>query len=394
MQIPRISAGARLTARLRDAAGRRTGDAGSAVIQAARDLHLSWPTVMEAFRTQARDVTEAPLPRVAVLGIDETRRGRPRWEQDADTGKWRLARNRCHTGFVDAVGHGGLIGQVEGRTGADRHQASHARWKFLTWCADSDIPEVRQFATTLDRWWPETAAFIDTTQQRQERRDQPRDQARRPQRVRLPQRRQPASTDTLSHHPPSQRRPPHRSTWKTHTSTTARRHPADVSPHTSSPVVATAAGCGGSGAAPLNWRASASAFSNSGRTLTRVLIRSEKTLWHSARRRASSWLASSRRAADVRAYPMRTGRSARGAGTTARAGCCFHVPPGAVGRDGDFQFLAERGDKDEARGVVLRGGFPAPGAAGTAGRCVTVRADVTLYRQCCLIGRETRGGSL
>jgi transposase len=94
-------------------------DAGSTVIQAARDLHPSWPTVMEAFRTPARDVTEAPLPQVAVLGIDETRRGRPRWEQDADTDKWRLTRDRWHTRFVDALGHGGLLGQVEGRTAAD-----------------------------------------------------------------------------------------------------------------------------------------------------------------------------------------------------------------------------------------------------------------------------------
>ncbi|WP_369265740.1 helix-turn-helix domain-containing protein [Streptomyces sp. R35] len=52
-QIPQIPAGARLTARLRDTAGRRIRDAGSTVIQAARDLHLSWPTVMEAFRTPA-----------------------------------------------------------------------------------------------------------------------------------------------------------------------------------------------------------------------------------------------------------------------------------------------------------------------------------------------------
>ncbi|MER5549506.1 transposase [Streptomyces sp. NPDC002589] len=48
------------------------------------------------------------------------------------------------------------------RTGADRNQVGHARWKFLTWCADSDIPEVRQLAATIDRWWPEIAAFIDT----------------------------------------------------------------------------------------------------------------------------------------------------------------------------------------------------------------------------------------
>ncbi|MFJ2478328.1 transposase [Streptomyces sp. NPDC087659] len=34
--------------------------------------------------------------------------------------------------------------------------------KFLTWCADSDIPEVRQLAVTVDRWWPKIEAFIGT----------------------------------------------------------------------------------------------------------------------------------------------------------------------------------------------------------------------------------------
>ncbi|MFD0286460.1 transposase [Streptomyces lutosisoli] len=48
------------------------------------------------------------------------------------------------------------------RTGADRNQVGNARWRFLTWCADSDIPEVRQLATTVNRWWPEIAAFIHT----------------------------------------------------------------------------------------------------------------------------------------------------------------------------------------------------------------------------------------
>jgi transposase len=47
-------------------------------------------------------------------------------------------------------------------TDADRHQVGHACWKFLTWRADSDIPEVRQLAVTVDRWWAEIAAFIDT----------------------------------------------------------------------------------------------------------------------------------------------------------------------------------------------------------------------------------------
>jgi len=55
-------------------------------------------------------------------------------------------------------------------------------------------------------------------QQRQERGHQPCDQARRPQRVRVQKRRQPAPTNTLRHHPPSPRAPPHRSTMKTHPS--------------------------------------------------------------------------------------------------------------------------------------------------------------------------------
>ncbi|MEU1600793.1 transposase [Streptomyces sp. NPDC005708] len=47
-------------------------------------------------------------------------------------------------------------------TGADRHHVGQARWKFLTWCADSDIPEVVRLAVTVDRWWAEIAAFLDT----------------------------------------------------------------------------------------------------------------------------------------------------------------------------------------------------------------------------------------
>jgi transposase len=51
-----------------------------------------------------------------VLGIDETRRGRPVWVQDPDSGRWSLASDRWHTGFVDAAGTGGLLAQVEGRS--------------------------------------------------------------------------------------------------------------------------------------------------------------------------------------------------------------------------------------------------------------------------------------
>ncbi len=76
----------------------------------------------------------------------------------------------------------------------------------------------------------------------------------------------------------------------------------------------------GDGCGRWRWWVGASAFSSSGRTLTRVLICSLKTLWHSARWRGSSRLASPWRAVDVLAYPIRTGRSVRIAGATASAG--------------------------------------------------------------------------
>jgi hypothetical protein len=109
-QIRQMPARARLTARLREAAGRLVRDAGSTVIQAARDLRLSWPTGMDAFRTAAREVVTAPLPQVEVLEIVETRRGRTRWCQDAATRQWVPTADQWHTGFVDAGGHGGLLG--------------------------------------------------------------------------------------------------------------------------------------------------------------------------------------------------------------------------------------------------------------------------------------------
>jgi len=37
------------------------------------------------------------------------------------------------------------------RTNTNRHQVGYAHGKFLTWCAGSDIPEVRQLAVTADR---------------------------------------------------------------------------------------------------------------------------------------------------------------------------------------------------------------------------------------------------
>jgi len=115
-QVPAVPARHRLTSRLRAASGAAVGDRGSTVTQAGRDLGLSWPTVMAALTAHAGQVLpEQPDP-VDVLGMDETRRGRPRWRLDPDSGVWEMIADRWHVGFVDIGGGQGLLGQVEGRT--------------------------------------------------------------------------------------------------------------------------------------------------------------------------------------------------------------------------------------------------------------------------------------
>ena len=112
-QIGEVPARARVTGRLRRAAARAVG-AGQAVSSAVAVFGISWPTVHEAFVVHADALLGTPAP-VRVLGIDETRRGRPTWTQDPDTGKWRRS-ERFETNFVDLTGRQGLLGQTAGRT--------------------------------------------------------------------------------------------------------------------------------------------------------------------------------------------------------------------------------------------------------------------------------------
>lgn len=80
------------------------------------------------------------------------------------------------------------------RTRANRERVGHLRWKFLTWCADSKVPEVRQLAVTLDCWWPrDLGVHRDRPQQRHQRGRQPDDQAVRAEYARLPEPGQPAA---------------------------------------------------------------------------------------------------------------------------------------------------------------------------------------------------------
>jgi transposase len=116
--LPAVRARSRLTTRLRAELGSAVAEQQRCVSEAAAHYGASWPIVHAAFVEHVRVPLAAPLPPVKVLGIDETRRGRPVFAQDPDTGRWVLVRDRWHTGFVDAAGTGGLLAQVEGRTSA------------------------------------------------------------------------------------------------------------------------------------------------------------------------------------------------------------------------------------------------------------------------------------
>jgi transposase len=114
--IAQIPARARTTTRLRTQIGAAIGDAGRAVAEVAAAHSVSWPTAHRAFVAHATTQMGEPEP-VRVLGIDETRRGKPRWQRCAATGRWMRV-DPWDTGFVDLAGDQGLLGQREGRTGA------------------------------------------------------------------------------------------------------------------------------------------------------------------------------------------------------------------------------------------------------------------------------------
>ena len=86
--------------------------------ESAAHYGVDWSIVHDAFVAHAPAPLAAPLPPVGVLGINETRRGKPIWAHDPDTKRWVLACDRWHTGFVDAAGTGGLLAQAPGRTSA------------------------------------------------------------------------------------------------------------------------------------------------------------------------------------------------------------------------------------------------------------------------------------
>lgn len=161
-RIEQIAAGMRTVRRLRHAAGAAVADGGRTITQAARDLGLSWPTVCREFTAYAGQVLpEAPQP-TEVLGVDEVRRGKPVWEQDDKTGKWRVATDRWHVGFVDISGRQGLFGQVEGRATTvvvDWITAQDADWRASIRYVAIDMCAV--FRAAVRRALPHARVVVD-----------------------------------------------------------------------------------------------------------------------------------------------------------------------------------------------------------------------------------------
>jgi hypothetical protein len=120
--IAQVPARARTTRRLRTQIGVAIGDAARSVAEVAASHGVSWPTAHRAFVAHAEALLGEPQP-TPVLGVDETRRGKPRWERCAASGRW-VRVDPWDTGFVDLAGDQGLLAQREGRT-APRSSAGY-----------------------------------------------------------------------------------------------------------------------------------------------------------------------------------------------------------------------------------------------------------------------------
>jgi transposase len=118
-QVAQVPAGMRTTTRLRTALAVAVED-GRDQSEVAAKHEVSWPTVQRAVIVHGAVELVEPEP-VRVLGMDETRFGRPRWLPDGhhDDGRIRWVRtDPWETGFVDITGEQSLLGQVDGRTSA------------------------------------------------------------------------------------------------------------------------------------------------------------------------------------------------------------------------------------------------------------------------------------
>jgi hypothetical protein len=191
--IEQVPARARTTGRLRTQIGAAIGDAARSVAEVATVHGVSWPTAHCAFVAHAKALLAEPEP-TRVLGNDALTKVRRRvtWELRDHRGRkldpeWanrrRLLRARERlsqssfarmwntiidedpsaqilSAWIAKEELRTLLSTV--RTGGDPHLTRHRLHRFLTWCIDSQIPELLTLAATIDTWWPEINAYIHT----------------------------------------------------------------------------------------------------------------------------------------------------------------------------------------------------------------------------------------
>jgi transposase len=142
---PLAVAGGRVSGHAKQTMGHLVGDWLVPVSRVAAGVGVAWHTAHDGLKSVAADagivVTDTRpqaeqaksvglavrairsvtglLPPVAVLGIDDHRRGKPLHHRDRASGVWVADADRWQSVFVDSAGGNGLLGQAEGRAAAD-----------------------------------------------------------------------------------------------------------------------------------------------------------------------------------------------------------------------------------------------------------------------------------
>lgn len=160
--VPQVPPRCTISRRLLEHAGAEVADRGITPAEAGRDAGISWPSAHGAFAQAAgRVLDDSPGP-VAHLGIDEHRRGRPRWRQDTDTGEYVQLADRWHVCFYDLDGRQGLLGQVEGRTADDTAYwlaGATPTWRDAVRVVAIDMCTI--FASAVRRMLPDARIAVD-----------------------------------------------------------------------------------------------------------------------------------------------------------------------------------------------------------------------------------------
>lgn len=161
-RAPDVPPGCRVLPRLKEQCAGEVADRGITPAEAARYAGVSRPVAQDAFTARAGQMLDQDPEPVVHLGIDEHRRGRPRWRRDEGTGQYEQLADRWHVNFCDLSGKQGMLGQVEGRTADDA-----AYWLLTASPAWRDRIEVvaidmcTVFASAVKRALPRAQVAVD-----------------------------------------------------------------------------------------------------------------------------------------------------------------------------------------------------------------------------------------